>query len=251
MPPEEQNFQTFFATRVKDRNMSFRKLSELTGIAPAHLENMMAGRFDELPSAPYVHGYLMRLGKVLDFDGEAWWERLKKERLVTHSGPADALPNNRFLRPSPTKFIWIGAVAVLVIIYLGFQLPIIFGKPSVAILFPTSSPYSTASSTFTFSGVARGTDSLSLNGDPITIASDGTWQKSVLLQDGVNTFQIQAKRVLGGETDITEEVMYTGGPLEVGGATGSAGANSSSSSQNGSTTASSTASGTSATPSIP
>ena len=51
MPPEDINFQAFFAAKIKDRGVSIKKLSEATGIAPAYLEAMAHGRFDDLPSA--------------------------------------------------------------------------------------------------------------------------------------------------------------------------------------------------------
>jgi cytoskeletal protein RodZ len=220
MPPDDINFQTFFAAKMKDRGVSAKKLAEATGIAPAHLEALAHGRFDDLPSTPYVHGYIIRLGKVLDFNGEEWWAKIKEERLVQNSGPADALPSNRFLRQSPTKFIWLGAVALVIIIYLAFQIPLVFGGPSVAITFPAQNPYTTTSNTLTLQGTASGADSLYLSGagadasdtdtETITIAGDGSWQKTVLLQDGLNTFQITGKKLLGGATNITEQVLYQG-----------------------------------------
>ena len=208
MPPEEVNFQTFFAAKIKDRGLTAKKLAEATGIAPTHLEALAHGRFDDLPSSPYVHGYLVRLGKVLDFNGEEWWEKIKKERTVSNSGPSDSLPGNRFLRQSPAKFVWIGVVAVIIIIYLAFQIPAIFSGPKVSVIFPSQNPYTTSSSTLTLQGNVRGADSLTLNGDSVTVATDGSWQKTVLLQDGPNTFQITAKKLLGGQTNITEQILY-------------------------------------------
>jgi cytoskeletal protein RodZ len=210
MPPEEINFQTFFAAKVKDRGISIKKLSEATGIAPGHLEAMIHGRFDDLPSAPYVRGYLVRLGKALDFDGEAWWERVKNEGFAKNSGPEDSLPNNRFIRQSPAKFIWIGVAAILIIVYLAFQIPILFGKPTLAVIFPSDNPYTTASSTLIIEGTVQSANSLSLNGDSITVAQDGSWEKTVLLQNGLNTFDIVAKRLLGGSANITEQIFYQG-----------------------------------------
>lgn len=45
-------------------------------------------------------------------------------------------------------------------------------------------------------------------GDEVVIASDGSWQKNVFLQAGVNTFEISAQKFLGGTTDIMEQVIY-------------------------------------------
>lgn len=210
MPPEDITFQTFFTAKIKDRSVSIKKLSEATGIAPAHLEALMQGRFNDLPSSPYVRGYLIRLGKVLDFDGEEWWERLKKERLVQNSGPTDALPGNRFIRKSSAKFVWIGVAILIVIIYLGFQIPVIFSGPKISVVFPPRNPYTTSSSTLTLQGDVSGADSLDLNGDSVVIAADGSWQKTVLLQNGPNTFQITGKKLLGGQTTVTEQIFYQG-----------------------------------------
>jgi len=211
MPPEEINFQTFFAAKIKERGVSLKKLSEATGIAPSHLENMMHGKFEDMPSSPYFHGYLIRLGKTLDFDGEAWWERIKREGAVKNSGAKDTLPSNRFLRQSPVKLIWAAIVVVLILIYLAFQLPIIFSKPAITINFPAQNPYTTSSSTLTFSGTVNGAQSLTLNGDSVTVAQDGSWQETVLLQSGQNAFELSAKKLLGGESDVTEQIFYQGG----------------------------------------
>jgi cytoskeletal protein RodZ len=235
MPPEEVNFQTFFAAKLKDRGISIKKLAEATGISAAHLAAMALGKFDNLPSAPYLHGYIIRIGKVLDFDGEAIWEKMKKEGIVKNSGPIDSFPSNRFIRQSHTKFIWIGAIAAIVIIYLAFQLPVVFAKPALTITSPTTNPYTTVSSTLTIEGTTRATDSLSLNGDNVTIAPDGSWQKTVLLQNGANTFKIAASKLLRGETDVTQEVIYNAPNLPT--------------AANATSSASSTAPGTTSTPS--
>jgi hypothetical protein len=63
------------------------------------------------------------------------------------------------------------------------------------------------------SGTVTGADSLSLVGadgelEPIIVAADGSWQKSVLLGVGPNPFQISAKKFLGSETSVTEQIFY-------------------------------------------
>jgi transcriptional regulator with XRE-family HTH domain len=208
MDHERVGFGEFLVERLKDKGMSLKRIADLTGIAPSHIESLLRDEFGNLPSAPYLRGYLMRLGKALDFDGESWWITLKKEGVVKNSGDLDTLPENRFEKQSPPKFIWFIIFTVIIIGYLAFQLPHIIGKPSLTITFPGENPYSTASSTMTITGTVRNADSLSLNGDPIIIPNDGSWQKGVLLQAGPNSFIIAAKKFLGGETDITEQILY-------------------------------------------
>src|SRR5882724_10406402 len=98
---EEENqkdFALFLSEKMRGKNMTAKKLAELSGILENHIEQLMAGRYEALPPAPYLHGYLARLGEALDFNGEEWWTRLKEEGLLAGSGPKDQLPTNRFAK---------------------------------------------------------------------------------------------------------------------------------------------------------
>jgi len=206
---EQLTFETFFRERVKEKGMAPKKLADLTGISLSHLENMMRGNFDDMPSAPYFHGYIVRLAKVLDFDAEEWWEQIKKEGIVKNSGAADSFPRNRFIRQSQAKPIAIFIGVLLVVAYLIFQVPRILGKPTLAITFPSQNPYTALSNTITLEGTVKGADALYLNGDPVAVnVTNGTWQKSVLLQGGLNSFKIIAKKFLGGQAEATEQIIY-------------------------------------------
>jgi cytoskeletal protein RodZ len=213
MSPNDLPFEQFFAEKIKERGVSLKKLAEMTGIAPAHIESLLRGDYENMPSAPYFHGYLMHLGAILDFDGEEWWIKLKKEGVIKNSGELDTMPRNRFIKQSPPKYLWWIGAGIIVLIYLAFQAPRIFGKPALVVSVPNANPYVTASSTLTLSGTVTGADSLYLVGadgeqEPIIVAADGSWQKSVLLGIGPNPFQISAKKFLGGETSVTEQIFY-------------------------------------------
>lgn len=213
MIPTDTSFEQFFADKIKERGISLKKLSELTGIAPSHIENLLRGDFENMPSAPYFHGYLLHLGAALDFDGEEWWIKFKNDGVIKNSGELDTLPRNRFIKQSPPKYLWWIAAGVIVLIYLAFQAPRIFGKPTLTVLSPDANPYMTGSSTFTLAGTVTGANSLYLVGangetEQIIIAADGSWQKGVLLGVGPNPFEISAKKFLGGETTVTEQIFY-------------------------------------------
>ena len=208
MDPEETTLELFLRDRIKDKGISLKKLSDMTGISVTHIENMLRGDFESVPPTPYFRGYLIRLGEVLNFDGETWWMKIKREEGVGRSGPADALPKNRFIRESPMKIIVIWSVTLIALIAIIFSLPHILGKPSITITSPQGSPYTTASTSIIIQGTAKNADSLYVEGDEATIASDGSWQKNVLLQSGMNTFDISAKKLLGGTTNIMEQIFY-------------------------------------------
>ena len=181
MSPNDLPFEQFFAEKIKERGVSLKKLSEMTGIAPAHIESLLRGDYESMPSAPYFHGYLTHLGAVLDFDGEEWWVKLKKEGVIKNSGELDTMPRNRFIKQSPPKYLWWIRAGVIVLIYLAFQAPRIFGKPTLTVT-PQREPVC--------DGIKhahperhRKRRRLALSRrrgreqEPIIIAADGSWQK--------------------------------------------------------------------------
>jgi len=209
MDPEETTLEIFLRDRMKERGVSLKKLSDLTGIAMNHIENMLRGDFEHIPPTPYFRGYLIRIGTVLNFDGEAWWEKIKREEGVRKSGPSDALPRNRFAHESPMRVIVISAAVLIILIVAGFALPHILGKPVITIVSPQGNLSATTSNSIVIQGTVENADSLYVNAEEVVVASDGTWQKNVFLtQDNPNTFDISAKKFLGGTTDVTEQIIY-------------------------------------------
>jgi transcriptional regulator with XRE-family HTH domain len=208
MDTEETTLEIFLRDKMKEKGVSLKKLSDTTGISVNHIENMLRGDFGRIPPTPYFRGYLIRIGEVLNFDGEQWWEKIKKEEEVKKSGSSDSLPENRFALESPARVITAAVVIIALIVLLSFTLPHVFGKPVIVITTPQGNPYQTISNSIVVQGSVKSADSLYVDGDEATIASDGSWQKNVLLQSGMNTLDISAKKFLGGTTDVVEQIIY-------------------------------------------
>ena len=49
---------------------------------------------------------------------------------------------------------------------------------------------------------------LTLNGESIPTDRSGAWEKNVLLDPGLNAVRINAKKFLGGEMNIIEQIIY-------------------------------------------
>jgi cytoskeletal protein RodZ len=213
MDTEETTLEIFLRDRMKEKGVSLKKLSDITGIAVNHIENMLRGDFGRIPSTPYFRGYLIRIGEVLGFDGEAWWRKIKKEEEIKKSGPTDALPKNRFAREFPVKTIVISAAVLIILIVFGFALPHIQGKPVIIITSPQNNS-STTSNNILIQGTVKNADSLYVNTDEVVIASDGSWQKNVSLSPtDPNNFDISAKKFLGGTTDVyVKDIIYNPPP---------------------------------------
>lgn len=205
---ENESFNIFLGERLRDKNVSIEKLSELSGVSIRNLESMLKGDPDKLPPAPYLHGYFVKIGDVLDFDGEEVWRNWKGADEVTSSGAADRLPKNRFSKRSVIKYIWIGVFALVVLAYGGIQLSRIMGTPSLYIDNPKAELTNSSVDHITVNGTLQNAKELYINGEAIPLADDGSWEKGISLQSGLNTIEIRAKKFLGGETTITKQVLY-------------------------------------------
>lgn len=206
---EHVNFQEFFNERLRERGFTAKKLADVTRLNLKDIEHLSAGRYEKLPAAPYLRGHLIRIGQVLDFNGEAWWERLKEEEMIGGSGPSDELPKNRFAKKPVDKKIWIAAAVLILVVLLGSRLPEIMGKPVITIENPWAERSETTEETIEIRGYAENSDQLFINGENVPLGENGTFQKSFTLEPGFNTFEITAKRFLGQETKMVRQIIYS------------------------------------------
>lgn len=202
-----QQFGTLLHDRIRDKNWTLEKVSQSSNISIAHLEHLIAGNFDALPPSPYVHGYLRKLGSLLDFDGEAWWQNLKEENFVKTSGAADALPTNRFKEAS-TAPIWLGGIGLVLVIYLAVRFSAIFGTPLLTVEYPPRDITPVDTEVLAVRGTLRYGDKVLVDGEEVLVQKDGKWEKPVPLHEGLNTIEIEGRRFLGGTAKITRQVLY-------------------------------------------
>ncbi|RJQ28918.1 helix-turn-helix domain-containing protein [Candidatus Parcubacteria bacterium] len=202
------DFEYLFNEKLRERGLTLKRLSELSNIATSHLESLRSGDFGSLPPAPYVRGYLRRLGSLLGFDPEVWWERLKAGNLVKVSGEGDELPRNRFAKRSRTRLFWVGGGILIVLLYLGTQFPRILGEPVIHITYPDEPILAVRESEIVIYGTVKNADSLSVNDESVLISADGSWKRTLTLHPGLNTIQILGKKFLGRETRASRQVLF-------------------------------------------
>lgn len=201
-------FEDFFNDRVRGRGLNLKKLSELSGIATKHLESLSRGHFSAMPSEPYFHGYLIRLGEILEFEPDVWWKKLKIGGFVKSSGEKDEMPKNRFLRENASSIIWAVSIFVIMAIYFGVQSSKIFGRPNITITEPNQNPATSFTKEFKLKGKLANATMLYVGGEAVSVAQDGSWEKNIALADGLNSVEIKASKFLGGETKIVEQIVY-------------------------------------------
>jgi len=204
------DFQSFLSSKLKEKNLNLKKLSEISGIALWHLENLNSGNFGALPSAPYIRGYLKKIGEILEFNSEEWWQILKHQEEIKSSGIEDELPKNRFLKKPQTKKIVAAVVVLIILSYFGFRFSQIFGRPEIILTYPQGEGILTSTNQeMTIQGTLKNGDKILIGNEEIPVNSDGSWQKTVPLTSSTpNNIEITAKKFLGRETKLTLQIIY-------------------------------------------
>jgi len=205
-----KSFKEILIDAIEHKGISLAKLSETSRVPERYLEFLIREEYNELPSFPYLHGYIIRLSNALDLNGKLLWEVFKRESEIKTSGKDDILPKNRFaIQPTNNSKIIISVfLSLIVLIYLVFRFDTLFGKPKISLFEPTQEISTVFSKTFTISGTTDPENKLTINNELLDISQNGFFQKDVLLQEGINNFEIKAKKFLGRESSIKRQILF-------------------------------------------
>ena len=204
---DELNFKNFLEEKLKDRGWNLKRLSEVSGISLSYLENLINENFKALPAAPYIRGYLIRLGRILEFDYAIWWKYFQKQNDIKKSGEKDELPRNRFEPKSIFKPILISFITLLIIFYIVLRFNFILGKPIIEVNIGENI-LNTNEQNFLLWGQTKNADKVFVNSSEANIDSSGQFEKEILLQPGINTIEIRAQKTLGKETKLIRQIFY-------------------------------------------
>jgi len=190
---------------MESKGMDAGKLSDLTDVPQRFIVSLVGGDFKNLPSEPYIRGYLFKIAGVLDADPNFLWRSFRQSSEIHSSGSADLLPANRFsLQRISSKKVWIVLIVLTLLGFLGFRIDSILGKPTLDVTLPET----TTNQTINVTGKVNPGDTLTLNNEVVYPDERGQFEKEVQLETGLNTLEFRANRFLGRETRIVKQVFY-------------------------------------------
>ncbi|MCS6789327.1 MAG: helix-turn-helix domain-containing protein [Patescibacteria group bacterium] len=204
---EDKNFKIFLEEKLKEKGLNLKRLSEISGISLNHLEDLINENFYNLPAAPYIRGYLFKIGKILGFNGEEWWEYFKNKKELKSSGENDEFPQNRFVSVKLTKYILSGLIFLLILIYIFFRFNAILGKPVIKLNLPESI-LNVDQKNFIIEGKIENADKLFVNGEEINFNQNGEFNKELILEPGINNIEIRIQKLLRPEVKILRQIFY-------------------------------------------
>jgi len=203
------NISLVLLDAMKMRGLSVERLSQVSGIAEHILQMLLEEKFRKLPAAPYLRGYMIKLGEVLKLEGEELWRiYIESNPELRKSGTKDELPRRHFLFSQMTRrHIVIIGVSILILGLFSWR---IFGFFSGGDFTISNIPdeYIVTNPEFTIRGIVDTSSQLAVNGEIVYSDKEGNFEKTVALHPGFNTFTFTVKRVLGKERRFMKQIFY-------------------------------------------
>ena len=115
---ENQNITVVLRELMETKGLDTGKLSGLTDVPQRFIISLLSGDFANLPSEPYIRGYLFKIAGVLDADPNSLWRFFRESAELRSSGPKDILPANRFsLKRVSSKKLWALVIALVLAVF--------------------------------------------------------------------------------------------------------------------------------------
>jgi len=206
---ENKSLSNLILDSLRLKGMSVEKLAQVTGISEMFLEQLLEEKFEKLPSYPYMRGYLIKIGNVLNLDGEKLWqEYIRHNQAIKSSGRHDRLPSNRFAFSLFGKKAIYATIALLFFAgYMSFRLADFFQQPKLDLENITET-MTVKTKELKIKGKINPKNNLTLNNEEVYADKDGNFEKDILLQTGFNTLTFKIKKFLGKEFTVTKQVFY-------------------------------------------
>ncbi len=210
MPPEQINEHGLGAllnSALRAKGINQEKLAQITGISDRFITLLLEERFKELPAAPYMHGYILKIADALSLEGEEVWNNyFKNHPLLRRSGEQDIIPQNRFLRSSLRWYI-AGSIIILILGYIFFRLPYFTQEPLLS-LRPIETTAVVTNPSFILKGTISPHDQLTVNGEVVYSDEKGDFEKQVTLEPGLNTFTFHVEKKFGKSRETIYQISY-------------------------------------------
>jgi cytoskeleton protein RodZ len=208
--------------------MSLAVLSAATRIPEKYLADLEAGDYRGLPEPVYQRLFLKAVCRSLGLGEAAILERHAielEQRIGLAAAGRDAPPRRasalRFLvLPRLVTACGVTLLAVAALGVLGYEAVRIVAPPSLERVSPAAGDAARWPPVAVAGRTERGVE-LRVNGEPVYLGPDGSFDEAVNLHRGVNVIKISAKKTHSDERTLYRRVLW-GGPENGGGGTAAA-----------------------------
>ena len=208
----------FLKKMRQEKGWSLEKVSDETKILLSILKNLENDEYENLPPPVYLKGMIKEYANFLKLDQEKVLQLYQKSNgRNLSSGKYDLLPKNRFLTyqskfisffknvcPKILKYLFWGFILFYFIYEASF-----FILPAKIILYSPDRDFTTNQVELVISGkVIRG-KRFFMKDQEISFEENGLFNEKIILAPGINNIQFRAVNILGYETILVRQIIYT------------------------------------------
>lgn len=208
----------FFKKMRQEKGWSLEKVSEETKILLSILKNLENDEYENLPPPVYLKGIIKEYANFLKLDKEKILKLYQKSNgRNLSSGKYDLLPKNRFLTYQSKFISFFKNVCpkILKCFFWGFILfyfiyeASFFILPAKIILYSPDRDFTTNQEELIISGkVIRG-KRFFMKDQEVSFEENGLFNERMILAPGINNIQFRAVNILGYETLLVRQIIYT------------------------------------------
>lgn len=205
-----------YTARIKKR-LTLQEVESRAFVSLGTLEALESGRYEYVPAMVYLKGQLKKLAQTYGLDPEKvialctqeYDEYIKKKTPVTQAARrlnTDEIPLlETLMRNAPSLAIG-GLLLLPIIAFVTFQVRTLLFVPRVAL--ETKDGFEiTQEDQFVLRGVVSQGAKLTLNGQSVTIKSEGQFETNIQLNPGYNVLELKAKQ-RNQESTLLQKVVY-------------------------------------------
>lgn len=193
--------------------VSLDMIEKKTHIQRRYLEALESGNYDELPAPLYTRNFIRAYARELKADEEYFIELYEEE-----CGRCDLVAPMRMPRQKVRKmkfFVWnrfvkfglLGAVAMVVFGYLGFQMTAIVAPPEITLFSPVDES-TTSNALVVVEGLVDPETTVYVNGDQVVVNMENIFATEIDLEQGINIIRIEAERRYSKRAVIERTVLF-------------------------------------------
>lgn len=192
----------------KEKRYSFENLEEITKIKSSFIEAIENENWKLLPPFPTVLGFVKSISGILDIDEKMAVAVLKRDYPPSKisPNPKPDISSKPVWNPKLTFFIGVGAIVVLVTVYLGIQYFNFISPPKIDLQSPIENQTVVGDSVLVF-GSTEIDAKVTANNEPVLVDDDGNFSVSLEVSPETNSVVVKAISRSGKETIIERKIV--------------------------------------------
>lgn len=210
----------------KRKSINLEQAEKETKISMKYLYDLEHSRYDQLPADVYVNGFLTRYADYLNLKKEEILKEYYEEKKIFDSVRSikrhSDQENKNLIKPEPSKkwletpkfFITpelvmsaLAGICVMVLLgYIWFQVKSFAAAPPLEIV-NEDAEIVVSMDYIDINGKTDTGANLIINGEAVSVESDGAFTQRIQLNKGVNTIEIVASNKANKETKKTIQVL--------------------------------------------